>query len=42
MSEDERLPEAPPSDFGFPSDPEWAHFFDEAGGSGTRDDDDDE
>ena len=36
VSEDERLPKAPPSDFGFPSGPEWADFFDEAGGSGAH------
>ena len=40
VSEDERLPAAPPSDFGFPSGPEWADFFDEAEGSGARHDDD--
>ena len=41
VGEDERLPDAPPSDFGFPSSPEWADFFDEAGGSGAHGDDDD-
>ncbi|KAM3402213.1 hypothetical protein ACQJBY_006257 [Aegilops geniculata] len=41
VSEDERLPDAPPSDFGFPSGPEWADFFDDAGGSGAHGDDDD-
>ena len=42
MSEDERLPAAPPSDFSFPSGPEWADFLNEAGGSGAPDDDDDD
>ena len=42
VSDDERLPAAPPSDFGFPSGPEWADFFDEAGGSGVHDDDDED
>lgn len=42
VSDDERLPDEPPSDFGFPSGPEWADFFDKAGGSGAHDDDDDE
>ena len=41
VSDDERLPDEPPSDFGFPSGPEWADFFDEAGGSGAHDDDGD-
>ena len=41
VSEDERLLEAPPSNFGFPSSPEWADFFDEAGGSGTHGEDGD-
>ena len=41
VSEDERLPDAPPSDFGFPSGPEWADFFDKAGGSGAHGDNDD-
>ena len=41
VSEDERLPEAPPAEFSFPSGPEWADFFDEARGSGTRNADDD-
>ena len=42
VSEDERLPVAPPSDFGFPSGPEWVDFFDEACGSGAHNDDDDD
>ena len=42
VSDDERLPNEPPSDFGFPSGPEWADFFDEAGGSGAHDDDEDD
>ena len=42
VSDDERLPDDPPSDFGFPSGPEWSEFLDEAGGSGTHDDDDDD
>ena len=42
VSEDERLPATPPSDFGFPSRPKWADFLDEAGGSGAQDDDDDD
>ena len=42
VSEDERLPAAPPSDFGFPSGPEWADFLAEAGGSGAPNDDDDD
>ena len=42
VSDDERLPADPPSDFGFPSGPEWADFFDEAGGSGVHDDDDED
>ena len=42
MSDDERLPDVPPSDFGFPSGPEWADFLDEADGSGAHDDDDDD
>ena len=42
VSDDERLPDDPPSDFGFPSGPEWADFLDEAGGSGAHDDDDDD
>ena len=33
---------APPLDFGFPSGPEWADFFDNASGSGGHDDDDDD
>ena len=41
VSEDERLPSAPPSDFGFPSGPKWADFLDDAGGSGAPNDDDD-
>ena len=41
VSDDEALPAAPPSDFGFPSGPEWADFLDEAGGSGLPDDEDD-
>ena len=36
VSGDERLPEAPPFEFGFPSGPEWADFFDVAGGSGAE------
>ena len=42
VSEDERLPAAPPSDFGFPSGPEWADFLDEAGGSGAEEEEDDD
>ena len=42
VSEDERLPAAPSSDFGFPSGPEWADFLNEAGGSGAPNDDDDD
>ena len=42
VSDDERLPTEPPSDFGFPSGPEWADFFDEAGGSGAHDDDEED
>ena len=42
MSDDERLPNEPPSDFGFLSGPEWADFFDEAGVSGAHDDDDED
>ena len=42
MSDDERLPKDPPSAFGFPSGPERADFFDEAGGSGAHDDDEDD
>ena len=42
VSEDESLPAAPPSDFGFPSGPKWADFLDEACGSGSQDDDDDD
>ena len=42
VSDDERLPAAPPSDFGFPSGPEWADFLAEAGGSGAPNDDDDD
>ena len=42
VSDDERLSNEPPSDFGFPSGPEWADFFDEAVGSGAHDDDDDD
>ncbi|KAI5022227.1 hypothetical protein ZWY2020_058957 [Hordeum vulgare] len=41
VSDDEVLPPAPPSDFGFPSGPEWDDFLDEAGGSGTHGDYDD-
>ena len=42
VSDDDRFPDEPPSDFGFPSGPEWADFLDEAGGSGAHDDDDDD
>lgn len=42
VSDDGDLPPAPPSDLGFPSGPEWADSLDEAGGSGTHGDDDDE
>ena len=42
VSDDEALPDAPPSDFGFPSGPEWADFLDEASGSGLPDDEDDD
>ena len=42
VSDDDRFPDAPSSDFGFPSGPEWSDFFDEAGGSGSHDDDDEE
>ena len=42
VSDDELLPADPPSDFGFPSGPEWADFFDEAGASGVHDDDDED
>ena len=42
VSDDERLPEEPRSDFGFPSGPEWADFFDEGAGSGAHDDDEDD
>ena len=41
VSDDERLPDEPPYDFGFPSGPECADFFDDASGSGAHDDDDD-
>ena len=41
VSDDEAPPAAPPSDFGFPSGPEWADFLDEAGGSGLPGDGDD-
>lgn len=40
MSDDERLPAALPTNFAFPSGPDWADFFHEAGGSGVPDDDD--
>lgn len=39
VSDDDRFPDEPPSDLGFPSCPEWSDF-DEAGGSGGHDDDD--
>lgn len=42
VSDDECLPAAPPTDYGFPSGPDWADFFDEASGGGVHDDDDDE
>ena len=42
VSDDEDLPAAPPSDFGFPSGPEWADFLDEAGGSGLPEDEDED
>ncbi|KAM3353000.1 hypothetical protein ACQJBY_024275 [Aegilops geniculata] len=39
VSDDERLSVAPPSDFGFPSGPEWVDFLDDASGSGAHNDD---
>ena len=41
VSDDDRLHEAPSSDFGFPSGPERSDFFDKAGGSGAHDGHDD-
>ena len=42
VSDDEAPPAAPPTDFGFPSGPEWADFLDEAGGSGLPDEEEDD
>ena len=42
VNDDEAIPAIPPSNFGFPSGPEWADFLDEAGGSGLPEDEDDE
>ena len=42
VSDDDCFPDEPPSNFGFPSGPELADFFDEAGGSGAQDEDDDD
>ena len=42
VSDDEAPPAAPPTDFGFPSGPEWSDFLDEAGGSGLAYDADDD